>query len=96
MQRVNIPSHIYTEIGTNPPTPYFSVLAIPQKIVQKQYQDCQQDPACLEHLHINSSSETTYISVNICIIIVQFSHLKSTAESVCIAYLYTDNMNIYF
>ena len=46
---------------------------IPQNIVQKlNYNiDCQQDLARLEHLH-NTSSETTHISVNICINIVYF------------------------
>ena len=32
--RVDNPSDTFTDIGTDPPTPYFSVLAIPQNIVQ--------------------------------------------------------------
>ena len=58
---VDTPLDNYT--GTDLPSPYFLVPAIPQNIVQKQ------DLARLEHLH-NISSKTTYISVNICINIV--------------------------
>ena len=69
--RVDTPSDTYGDIKDRP-TP---LLTFQYKRFHKtsfknvQCLDCQQDPACLEHPHY-SCRETTYISVNICIIVV--------------------------